>query len=346
MKNNLNINDNKTLIINILILSIFILIISYIIGTRDNSVGTDTQAYRKFYDLISLNLDTRISEPFFLFLGKIAILFQFDSNSFLMLISVISFLSYLFFYYKLLELHNNSYESMRWIFILIALTLTIISPFFWNSQINVIRAGLSIPIFFISIFFYYQKNYLKAFIVLVLSVSTHFSILLFLPFLLFFKINIKKILVIFCILSLLYITGITQNIFIILSQKFYSIGNLSYYFDNALNERGYKGGIRYDFWVFTAFFFFIIYKYKKNTYLSDFLIKFYFILTLPFLLLGYINFSDRLILAAWNLIPAIISYYIISNFKIVTNTYIYIFLLLIFVTISLISLLLHNLLYI
>lgn len=333
ISNNLIEQKKKLFTINSIILFVYTLIISYVIGIRDSSIGSDTQAYKNFYNLISQNIETRISEYFFLILAKTTAIFQLDSSIFLMAVSFLSITMYIIFFYKLIEIYDIKLESTKWLFIYISLIITLISPFFWNSELNVIRVGLAIPIFLLSIVYFYKEFYLKGTIILLISIFTHFSMLLFLPFLLVFKLKNRSIFILFLTISLLYISGISQAIFIILSQKFYNIGALSYYFDNALNERGYKAGIRYDFWVFTSFFFVLLYKFKDNSNLSNFLIRLYFILFIPFLLIGYINFSDRLLLAVWSLIPATIGYLIIKKLKNNELTHMFLFILLIIISI-------------
>ena len=315
-------NGQSLKIINITILILIICVVAYFIGMRDLSIGTDTPMYVRLYNAVLSGADTRINEFFFLFLVKVSSALGVGPSGFLYVISFLSILGLLYFYHKSTDLFpEKTTVSTKVFFIVTAFAITMISPFFWNAELNVIRAGLSIPLFLTGALFLYQKKYFASLVFVLFAVLTHYSSLLFVPLLYLLRVKEKTLLIVYILLSLLYVTGISQKIFMIVSQKLYTIDYLTYYLKNALDERGYRAGVRYDFWLFTTFFFYMIYRIRNTSALSDFLFRIYMLLTVPFLFLGYINFSDRLLLAAWNVIPLLGALYMTKYVQ--TNMYSY-----------------------
>ena len=307
--------------INMSILIVLSIVLAYFVGMRDVVIGTDTPTYMRLYDTVSAGGETRIREYFFLFLVKVSVWFSLGANGFFYLVSFLGLIAYLNLYYKVTELFDFTTVSKRIVYVILTLSFMMMSPFFWNAEINVIRSGLAIPIFLTGLLFLYQKKYYWSVLWLFVAVMTHFSMIMFIPFLILWKVKDKWLLALFIVLSLLYLSGLTQTVFTLVSQKLKAIEFLTYYLNNAQNERGYRAGVRYDFWVFTAFFLAVIYYIRHSAPIADFLFRIYTIMIIPFLLLGYINYSDRLLLAAWNIIPMIVSIFIIKYLKTNMNTY-------------------------
>jgi len=96
-----------------------------------------------------------------------------------------------------------------------------------------------------------------------------------------------------------------------------SLDVLDYYLKYIKEGSNYESGVRLDFLVFTLFFTFISYLnyLYNNTRSSLYLLYCYIILSFPFMLLGFISYSDRLLLPAWMLIPIVVTSFIFSKVK-------------------------------
>lgn len=301
--------------IKIFISIIFIFVVVFIsifLAFRDDNFGRNTDNYIAFY----YSLDTsRIGELIFIYLAKVTMLISTNYKLFFFVVSFISIVTYVFFIYKVSSILKFNLYSRRITLVVIIFSLSLFSLFFWNAQISAIRSGLSIPFLFLSLYYIYFSSWRKFVFFYSLSVLSHFSVLIFLPFILLFYFKNQVIFMIYIFLSLIYLTGITEKIFYNIATLFYQLEPLSYYLQNAMREGAYKSGVRLDFFIFTTFFYYLLYLIQKNNQKFDLLYKIYSILIFPFLLLGFINHSDRLLLAAWNMIPIIIGMLFIYKIK-------------------------------
>lgn len=298
-----------------------ILILAISIGYRNYDIGTDTISYISFYNKVLVGEDTRIREPFFMLLAKVTVFSSFKHEVFLSLVSFISLITYYFFINNVAKVLKFNLIYKKKIFIFIVFILTLSSFFYWNTQLNVIRNGLAMPFLFMSLYYFYFLNLKKFFLFYLLALLSHFSIILFLPFFFLFYIRNFGILGIYFVLSLFYITALNKTIFYLMASGFYQFDFLLYYLNNATNERGYESGIRLDFYIFTSVFYFLLYFMQRKNIEVDLIFKIYSVLIFPFLFLGFINYSDRLLLAAWNLIPIIMSIVLLYKIKLIKLYY-------------------------
>lgn len=299
-------STKQSLIINNIIIFSIILLLSLFIGIREIYIGTDTLAYYNFFTKVNTGIETRISEPLFLLLSKTSYYFSTNFYFFSTLIAFISCSFYFIFYYLILDKNTYSINLIYYI-IFISFIFMLISPFFWNSQVNVMRVGVAIPIFFVGSYFLYSRKPLKALFFFISSAFFHYSIFMFIPFVYLIYIKEKYIILVFFFLSMIYLSGVGEKIFNTIADNLSSFQTLKYYLANATNERGYKNGIRFDFYIFTLFFFFISLWIRNYSKSANHIFKLFTVLSFPFLIIGFINFSDRIILLSWSLIPIILA---------------------------------------
>lgn len=303
---------------NILIILILSLTISLFIGSRSLDIGKDTLNYYYFYEAVLRGslASIRISEPVFLNIAKLFVFLDLNFNVFLTFISFISVFFLFFSYLKLYKRDGVLFESKNLIFIFAVASISILSPFFWSSQLNIIRSGLSIPFIYLSIY-YLMKGRTGLFIVWGgVATLCHYSSLIYVILLFIFNgMQQRKFYKIFFLIVLGYLLGVNEIIFrsfsdILIFDNVYS-GYLEE--DTEISEK-YKIGIRYDFAFFSLFFIFIFWfllkKYNISYYNS--LLKNMCILTIPFFLIGTIPFSDRLLYPFWMFIPFIVSIFFIE----------------------------------
>lgn len=130
---------------------------------RDFSIGVDAQSYYDFFDLKDIN----ISEPLF----NILKLFNFPPEVTLFLISL-STTTFIYCYFK--KFSKRPYLVMAFY---------ICTFVFLNSQINIIRQGLAIGLFHISLTYLVNTNRFKYYLIAFIACMTHYSsIIIYLSF--------------------------------------------------------------------------------------------------------------------------------------------------------------------
>ncbi len=296
-----------------------LLIFSMFIGFRNESVGTDTHAYIKFYNLMANNSESRISEPLFVLFTKMA---AFSGMGHVLYLVVISFLSLFFlmcFVNKLVAISSSNNRKATYLFVLFSLSLVFFSPFFINSQINVLRSGLSIPLIFLSGYYLYVKNSTWFLIFSIAATLIQYTSIIFIVSIWFlFKLRTENLIFIYLFGMILYVSTIMESTIIDLVTSLDLDVFLYYlkYFD--AENSNYEAGVRYDFLGFTSIILIVSYLNLviKKDFISRILFYLYISLSMPFLFLGFISYSDRLLLPAWSLIPFVLSYFVVSNIKI------------------------------
>lgn len=317
------IKNNKR--IEVLFLTIiflfFTIILAIFIANRDVTVGEDTLNYITLYQEIIDNSDSAINELIFIFLSKFTELFNSSYQLLFFLISFISILTYISFIYLSFSVFNFEDNSKIMILTILVFGLSLFSIFYWNTQLNIIRSGLAIPFLFISLYFAYLRNKKNFIIFYILSILSHTSTIIFLPFILLLYIKNSKIMKIYLFLSFIYVTEIGEKIFFALTNLFSKLDAISYYLSYATENNEYKAGVRIDFFLFTTFFYLILYVIQKRNREFDLLFKMYSILFFPFLCIGFISYSDRLLINVWNLIPLVLISGIFYKIKLSTEYY-------------------------
>ena len=296
--------------------SLLFLILSLIVGNRSIDIG-DTSRYLNIFNNVFVQ-DLRVSEPLFIYLVAFI---ERMTGSFITFLVVVSFVSMVFlyaFFSKIASLNWEEGGNKYWVYIFMVLILSFISPFFWSAQLNVIRSGIAIPLLLLSLFYLFLRCYLLYFVFALSSVLFHYSSIIFVLSSCAFVIFSKKSLIrLFIVLAVLYAIGFWESFVTTLILAL----NLDFLKDymNYISRKGdYESGVRLDFLFFTTFFAALIYYIdygRKSTVLSVFLLKAYLVLTYPFLLIGFISYSDRLLLPVWFLIPTVVALFLVTHLK-------------------------------
>lgn len=303
----------KSRVFFILIVLFISAVFSFFVSLRDVDVGSDTAAYIDFYNNILLGINSRITEPLFVLIAKFSSFFSSKHNFNFFLISFLS-LSALFSFYKRVFLlwgaGNEFYIGLSSV-----IFITFISPFFINTQVNVLRAGLSIPFIFFSAYFIFNKKYFNFFMSSLVAVMFHYSSILFIiPLVIFYNFRLNYLFYLFMSLFVVYLTGVLEVLIIKLS-SLVGFSFMEYYLRYLTGEGSYEKGVRLDFSLLTVFFgsiaYYLYLKYKNN--ISGFTLFAYCSLSIPFFIIGFMNYSDRLLLPAWSLIPLILSLLLVQS---------------------------------
>ncbi|WP_296243953.1 MULTISPECIES: EpsG family protein [unclassified Psychrobacter] len=294
---------------------------SLIIGNRDIHIGKDTSNYYNFYYAISSGYTYQgFSDPIFILLAKIAVYLGLKSKSFLVIVSFLSSFILLLSCYIIMKrvIEKKIYITSL---VVIMLNLLFLSPFYWGAQLNIIRAGLSIPLIFLSIHFFSANNKFSGAFFAVLASLIHITniqfVILFFVFSFFNEKGYRKFenlyLKFYFFIIVGYLTGINRMISNVISLSAFGADQYNSYltYDNNASNI-YEAGIRYDFAFFTILFVSLLYISKKRLNSKYFNNFFYYstITTIPFFLIGYIPFSDRLLSTFWMLIPLLLIFFI------------------------------------
>lgn len=294
-----------------LILLPVLLVITYSLGFRSAQWGSDTPAYIAVYQLM-VKTPSYLLEYEWLFTSIVKWMTNISQNpsyffSFLVFFNIVMLTVNAVFLGRFIWGTKDNYR-----FIILLYLISFISPFFLSAQINVIRHGTALS--FVILFYFMVLNRSSViWLILTALIAQGFhstSFLFIIPSIgLFF--SYKYITRFLLVLMLLYVTGMTPY----LVQKFSVFTGIPLY-EKIMNygiKAQYVRGLRYKFVIFTMgmglfcdFFgrFFLKTTVKTNYFA---VLKIYWLLCLPFLLVGYGAFSDRFLLPCWTLLSYLLA---------------------------------------
>lgn len=297
-------------------------IIAYSLGFRASFVGSDTIDYiRVFKEYIVSGKAERFS-----WLFKVMML----SSSYISTNPQYLFFITIIINLFLIAVNSNLISRQLWKptenlkFALIVFLISFVSPFFLAAQVNVIRQGLSIS--FIFLFYLLLLNRSSIISILLSGIIAQgfhpFSILFLLPaFGLIF--SYKAIVKIVFAFAFIYLTGAISYLVYQLSDIF----NWPLY-ESIMhygNDTYYVSGPRYKFIFFTlgiGILSDLLGRYSllaqnRESYFR--LLKIYWLLTIPFFIIGFGRYSDRLLLPCWNFLPFIFAIFLkkLSDYRVI-----------------------------
>lgn len=293
-----------------------IIILAFAIGFRPLFVGADTLGYSTYYDRLYFDSVPRGFEYFFDLFSAFFTLFTPTVGYFFTFLCLINFILIGFLASKISD--YLAMESSGKIIFLLLICCFSLSPFFYSIEVNVIRHGTAI----LCLFLFYllllcRANPLALLLTAIFALGFHKTTILylFLTVLVFLSYTVISNAVF--ILAFFYVSGLSTKA-ILLFSKVSSINVYEKINQYGLNT-GYSSGNRFDFAFFTIFsglMFFIIAKYLLNglsqkKFLQ--LLKIYWILTIPFFLLGFGSFSDRYLLPAWLYLSVLMAVFFIFS---------------------------------
>lgn len=291
--------------------SVFILMLVFLFGLRDEAVGPDTNAY--IFQFKNINYLSPDGEIVFYYLTKLLHNFI-SAQSFLFFIAAV-YLGALYFYIKNKEIYVNKF----------LLFFVFFSMFFFkNLGFNVIRQGVSL-MFFLLAYQNYEKNKIKQSIIFIfLSISWHTTTVLAVPLVLlsYRKINLKVLNISYATILLLSAGGLGLLTVMPFLQNFTQYDRrIGSYITNEVNEL-YTVGFKPQFAFFNTFFLILSYYVKKKIVSKENIEKqkkynsyiIYFTLsTMLFFLSFQIPYSDRIGLISWIMIPSLLEPMIYRN---------------------------------
>lgn len=162
-------------------LSLFItLIVALFFGVRGDDVGIDSYQYARLYEGFTRRSD--IEPLFFVLIFSTSPFYSY--TSFFVFVSILINLGY-FYSFRVIE--------RRYYFLCLSLLFS--SFLFLNSNVSMVRQGLSISLAFLAFSIFYKRSFSFSFssvFVYLLSVTAHYSALVLLPLFLYGKIRLRR----------------------------------------------------------------------------------------------------------------------------------------------------------
>lgn len=190
-------------------------------------------------------------------------------------------------------------------YIILVFSSLILSSWYVSFSVNILRHGLAILILYLSIsnIFFEDKKY-KGLLLSIISIFTHYSIILVLPFLLLVRIKMGYLLSITLFFIILYITEYNEFVLKYISDIFH-LGIYEKVNNYSDIEVAFSYGFSWSFLLYTlslSIFYLICYRhlfYKDKNY--EKLLKIFLSLTCFFYMMGFAGYPNRYGVVSWGL---------------------------------------------
>jgi len=284
--------------------------LSGIVGMRDVSVGKDTNNYINFFYSIVEVIDGSRLEVLFKYITYGVSLIGGGHELYFAVLFLIFNLSYLYFYYRI----SAGQSGVIALFLLVGFLLS--SSWYAVATTNGLRQGLSLPFLYLSLFFFSERKVLLSSLFFVISLGFHMSVILFLPFYILFFLRIRVVFSAFLIMAGLYLLNFFEPL-VMAASNYFSL-NAYEIITNYASGSGRWVGVQFEFVMYTVFFgtlFYFLRKYVKRMFLSNYdrVLKFYYLLMMPYFSFGFGAYSNRYAFIGWLFLPAIQTFFIISS---------------------------------
>lgn len=284
----------------ILTASIFVAVV---VSLRPDYIGTDTQSYREFFSKVVTGEGSRIKDPFFVILAHLSLMVSEDYRVFFFFTSFISTVMLYIAFWNILRANKGFQVEHLVVAYIVFMMITMVSPFFLNGQTNIIRSLLATSFLIYGCVSIYSGKKIIGTTSILLSVLSHVTTVIFLPFLIVLKLGFRSICFLILVGVLFYVSGVSQVLVVTTLDFFSGSAKLEYYSKYFSGDLGYNSGVRYDFLIFSLFFWLLFASVRRYDSSADFVFKLYSALFLPFLAFGFIPYSDRLLFPVWTMIP-------------------------------------------
>lgn len=314
--------QNTEKIVFITISFLFSVFISYIVANRDISVGIDTLNYLENFDKISRCgcFDFSYFEPGFQFVTYISSVISNDSFYYFWLLSLFLNLLFFSFYYTVVFSNRENESNSLLLFIFFTIFL-MSSNFYLTANVNAIRQGIAAPFLFFAAFYFIRYKYFYFLLFAIVSLSFHYSSILFIVFIIAIS-WIKRPVLVFFILCISYAFGISE--FLV---KFFSkiLGIPIYDLIKNYSDSGLYEGFNIIFFGYTCIPF-ILAVFDRIYYGSFFrskeirqLFQIYTGLAACYFALGFAGYANRYAFDSWLFLIVYLSFYFAS--KVSRNVY-------------------------
>ncbi len=279
--------------------------LSLVVGSRDLSVGTDTANYAQYFENVCNYSDMQLFDPLF---GYLTLLIARTEVAVWCYFSIL-FLLFNFLYFSFFSsIAKWSHFEKRHLLYILLLGFSLASSWYIAATTNGLRQGLSLPLLYFSLFFFFRKKWIKAVFFAFCAAGFHLSSVFVLPFFvtIFLPKKLFNWLVIFAILG--YPLGINEALVAFFSRiiGFTVYEQIAMYGVESENWVGFQ----WDLFLYSIFWVVIyayLQKFVKKKYIKEFSFfwQLYCILLFPYLFFGFGGYSNRWAVIAWLFLPII-----------------------------------------
>lgn len=287
---------NARVVLSLLLLLGVCSVAAIVVGLRDVGVGTDTHVYAAVFKAMRNGLIETRFEPGFVLLTRLTSatgmsVASYQATLFAVLIAgcVVAARRY----------HIYLDSNRGFLTFLTAVVLFLfVSPMFVNAAINAVRQGLAAPLVFAALLAFHQRKWSKFVLLGAVASSLHYSSLMYLAFAPVLLLSLRRQRIVAAVGFVAYCSGLSLVAVRVAVPALYT--EVMNYSVDAV----YRAGIRYDFALFSLFWYLLplmVSRIVQSPYGER--IKqstaVYMVMVLPFLLLGWGNYSNRYLLVPW-----------------------------------------------
>lgn len=281
-----------------------------LVANRDIYVGSDTATYVDYY----MRLDEYHDVTRFGFLFNELSYFFYKAGWGVELYFFTLFFIFNFLYFSVFSVLSRDIKLFSKWFVFSGVSF--FSSWYLVATINGLRQGLSLPFLYIGLYFFSEKKYLAFLFFVFCAFGFHSSSMLALPFFIFVFFNQASVFFVFCLMAMLYCSGIAEHFVFFISDV------LSIDLYNRIAEYSASSdrwvGFQIDFFVYTVFWgggLYWLKRYVKEKYLYSYVRvwKIYCILMLPYFFFGFGAFSNRYAFIGWLYLPVVQAMFLISS---------------------------------
>ena len=287
---------NARAVVTVLLVAFAWVLTATVVSLRSTDVGTDTHIYAwVFLAMRNGVVDTRF-EPGFVALTRVSSLLGmsvvgYQATLFSVLLAGAAVAARKYFNYL-----GSNREYLT--FLCAVLVFLFVSPMFVNASINAVRQGLAAPLVFAALLAFHRRQW-RSFVVLgAMASSLHYSSLIYLGFAPVLLLKLRTQRIVAAIGFLAYSSGLSMLVVRTAAPAVYT-AVMSYSADAV-----YRAGVRLDFAAFSLFWYllpFLASRLVREPF--DERIKqsaaVYMTMVLPFLAVGWGNYSNRYLLVPW-----------------------------------------------
>ena len=283
-------------IINALVLLLASVFGLWLVGLRGVEIGTDTQTYAGFFEVLSNGIPETRLEPGFVYISYVLRqiglgVTEYQIALFALLLATVFVAARAYHVYLRADSRLSTY-------LVLTLALLYFSPMFANATINAIRQGLASLLVFTALLSFQRKEWPLFALFALISISLHYSSILYLIFAPVLMFKGRWPLYLAALSFLLYVSGLSLIAVRTLIPGLYDA--VMEYASSAV----YRSGVRIDFAIFSIFWYVVLQallplvqeRYRER--ISDGA-TIYLVMLLPFFAVGWGSFSNRYLLPAW-----------------------------------------------
>lgn len=283
-------------VLGVLLLAAVGLFGCWLIGMRALDVGTDTDAYARFYESLGPGLPQTRLEAGFVYLSyalkRLGLgVIGYQTALFALLLGTIVAATRT--YHRYLGA-TYGYQTL----LCAALMLLFVSPMFVNASINAIRQGLAALLVFASLLCFQRRKWWGFALYGVLAGSLHLSSLLYLACAPVLLLPTRTLRIVAGAAFVLYVSGASMYLFRAAAPSLYHL--VMEYTAHSI----YRSGVRIDFAIFTIFWYvlpFVLSPLVAMPFRQKIMdsTSVYLAMALPFFMVGWGFFSNRYLLPGW-----------------------------------------------